>query len=1066
MDKFKAWAQNMSDIIAAKNLQYLSGDFEWKKCLQTVFDISTVQTEPSYPAINRPFTNGVGFNQMKTGIGFYYIPYRNPTDKEVYYQEYSIPRQNSFKEYLNNMKGSGPTSFVELAEFLLRQTNNPAAPPPILLKRIGRMFDEKTGNWLADNRHVDILPNISWGTSVVTDVPQGYLCVGDTYHLNGNQSNNQLIMYAHHSICFTGARPWFRKQIKGTYNLPFWDLEYDRLSHEIRALYTNPYLNLMGRPYPVMILRAFFEYSPEKKLFFTDTVMGNFHLTTAIKGFSGIMDIYNNVRVDDWIYFGSESGHEFERLRVEVAKRFGQYRNDKYPGIENDSNRKYLQLDYNEALNNILGAVANPFNDINQTMFMGLSKDGVLQHRYMRPFVKQLCHPAKFRPNEIKYTLPEEFPHLCACVGRDGSIDEINNNNKSYRPSDSLPLRQHCVDKHCNIDKTGVYRWYDNTCEPEIFCTESVGTRAVVDLSLRNIIFDENNPKCQLGSAPTTTTTTTTTTNTTRPANTTPPPSTTTTTPTITSALPSSFFTMDMTNPVNYNNMKMTEDSLYVPFIPSTAYGIPIDQLLFIPAIPKDNARTAMFESMADLPSLEGTGPTTWGEIGSTLVRLHASKTPLFLTRKLSSTPDEPNLPNYSYANGTSWVPKNYIPVGDCANLQTERNRNSLVLYAHKDICNTTYAMKYSDFVRYADSENGNQTINAMYIMMGYRYWAGWNKSVMVLRSALQFSDDGALYFDYVWEGKGSVIARATSQRGDAKQFYYANTTGITEWGNHTNSFIPLAFPLHALQHLASLATRPTQDIKDGIFQGFIKGDTNTPNYDILTLVMRGDSARGASGLCHPKAFRADEYPILPYILGFPDVCACIGTNGAEDNLNKALENYKSDRTTRIKLKCTNQTCQDFDKDVYRFPDDCPDVQLCIQDVSVKTKVGDLLAENSKVSISDVKQTCNFGGSSSSSTPSSTPASTPSEKARENSSNSSEGGGSSPGRTAAQPATNLASTLTPTTNDTASDMNVGALVGGIVGGLMLLLFLGLIIAIFINWFKNRRPQAPPVSQNK
>ena len=1036
------WATNSIDnrgnlAIGVRARNYEWSD-EWKKILKIFFRIP--RQDNLYPPVDivRPYTNGVRRDAMRTELGKYYIPYINPDDKEIYFKELPIQPVLPILDSIDNTKGSGPTSFTELADFFETRVNDPAAPPPFLIHRISKFRDDNIGYWQGDDYKTG--GDLTWATGIVTDIPSGYLCLGDTYDAMGStafyrtlyfdrripevfQNNNQLILYAHHSICYTGGRAWFRQQISGHYTLPFWDVEYNSLSDEIRALYVNTFMYHRGKPFPVMVLRAFFEYTSEKQFWFNDNWIGNLYLTVAIKGYSEVLDIHNNVRFEGW---GNNP--------------------------ENDFNRKYLQLDYKDAYNNILSVVTDPLYNINRTIFMGFSRNGVLQHRFMRPFVKKICHPAKFNNNETKNAIPEKFPHLCACVGRDGSNDEINKNNKSYRPMTSPPLKQHCVDKHCNSEKTGVYRWYDRTCEPEVFCTESLGVRAIVDMSLRNIIFDESSPKCQLSSAPTTTTTTTT-----RPADTTTTPSTTTTTPTNTSALPESFFTMDMTNPVNYDNMKMTDESLYVPFIPSIAYGIAIDQLLYIPVIPKDNTRTAMFESMADLPSLKGNGPTTWGDIGPTLLRLHASKTPLFLTRKLSGTADQPNLPNYSYTNGTSWVPKDYIPVGDCADLQAERRRNSLVLYAHKDICNTDLDMKNSDFVRYPDSENGNQTINAMYIMMGYRYWTGWSKSVIVLRAALKFSIDGALYFDYVWGGKGSVIARATSQRGDAKQFYYANTTGITEWGNHTNSYIPLAFPLHALQHLALLATRPTQDIDDGKFQGFLKADTATPNYDILTLVMRGDAARGDSGLCHPKAFQADEHPILPYILGFPDVCACIGTNGAEDNLNKALENYKSDRTTRIKLKCTNQVCQDFDKDVYRFPDDCPDVQLCIQDVSVKTKVGDLLAENSKVSISDVKQTCNFGGSSSTSTsppPPPTPSSTNSDVATLPAV-ATPAVATLPAVATPAVATPAVATLPTDTNPTGA--NIDAIIGGVFGGIIMIALIVALIYLFV--IRRRRAAA-------
>ena len=1029
-----------SDVNAAPLTNDLSGPEEWKKVLGIAFRIDQQQVEPEYPAdIIRPYKDGVRRDAMITSRGVYYVPYKNPEDKEIYFKEYPIPPRNSALESIDNVKGSGPTTFSELAEFFIARENDPKAPPPFLVKKVRDFFGDGIGYWQGDDGGTK--GDTDWGTAIVMDVPTGYLILGDTYHFM-DSGRNQLLLYAHHSICYTGGRAWFRDQLTGWYNLPFWDIEYHRLSHEIRALYVNPFTYHRGKPYPVMVLRAFFEYSAQKNLWFTDNHFGNFYLTVAIKGFSEVIDVHNNVRLERW---------------------------NTFPYIENDINRKYLQLDYKDAFRNVLTVVANPMLYIDQTVFMGFSRNGVLQHRFMRPFVKKICHPAKFMENEIKNTIPEGFPHLCACVGRDGSADEINNNNKSYRPMNSPPLKQHCVDKHCNTEKTGVYRWYDRTCEPEVFCTESLGIRAIVDLSLRNIVFDENNSKCKLGTAtPTPTgtstttptgtstttptgTSTTSTTTTKSPGSTTPTTTTTTTAPSLTSnvfKLPESFFTIDMNNPVNYYDMSTSDESLYVPFIPSTASGIPIDQLLFLPAIPKDNARTAMFESMADLPSLKGNGPTLWGDIGPTLLRLFASNTPLFLARRLSSTPDEPNLPNYSYSNGTSWVPKNYIPVGDCADLQAERRRNSLVLYAHKDICNTDLDMENSDFVRYPDFEKASRTINDMYTMMGYRYWNVWGKAVIVLRAALQFSENGALYFNYDWRDKGSVIARGTSQRGSAQYPYYANTTAIKEWAG-TSSFVPLAFPLHALQHLASLAVSPTQDINDGKFQNFVKGDTATPNYDILTLVMRGDAARGASGLCHPKAFKDDEYQIMPYILGFPDVCACIGTNGAEDNLNKVLENYKGDRTTRIKLKCTNQICQDAGKDVYRFPDECPDVQLCIQDVSVRTKVGDLLAENSKVSISDVKQTCNFGGASSDKP---TGANTPppaDSAAPTTTSPHSPVSLNPPPKKDTPPATPTPEPVSTKDEPVPEEINVGAIAGGTVGALLFVALIAFLIYLFV-----------------
>ena len=366
-----------------------------------------VQSEASSPVINRPFTDGVAFDKMKTGSGVYYIPYRNPADKEVYFKEYSIAKHNPSKENLNSLKGSGPTTFLELAVFLFRTTKNPAAPPPILFKKIGRMFDDQTGYWVADDSGTNYTPHPkdpdprkdawngpygSWGTSVVTDVPQGYICVGDTYHFGGNQSNNQLIMYAHHSICFTGTDPWLRKEIKGNHTLSFWDIKYDQLSDEIRALYTNPYINLIVRPFPVMILRTFFQYSSENQLFFEDNQLGHFYITTAIKGLSGILDVHNNVRLDNWLYNGPgpHTGSVKDQLRMAVVITMGDSEIDRFPGIENDTNRKYLQLDYNEALDNISGAIADPHKDIDHTTFLGLSKDGNLQIKFIGLFVNSL----------------------------------------------------------------------------------------------------------------------------------------------------------------------------------------------------------------------------------------------------------------------------------------------------------------------------------------------------------------------------------------------------------------------------------------------------------------------------------------------------------------------------------------------------------------------------------------------------------------------------------------------------------------------------------------------------
>jgi hypothetical protein len=556
--------------------------------------------------------------------------------------------------------------------------------------------------------------------------------------------------------------------------------------------------------------------------------------------------------------------------------------------------------------------------------------------------------------------------------------------------------------------------------------------------------------------------------------------------------------------------MGTTNNDFYMPYTPITNKFQPYEQCIMVPVKTKVETDPRL-ENPTNVPTLKGNGPESWAGLMSTLLRLNASNTPLFLIRKLpnyTSVADQYDDGIIEFLWSTSdnrenWTacmprssPKNYIPVGDIITMKNSAALGgSLILYAHKDICYTglpelkwntvTNSSNLTVTLKYPNMRTATPDIKKMYVSLGWRFHNGYTSSIMVPKICLFYMPALQSNYSYMPTPFGIFRVRCFIQANSSDNKFFVNTPFIYNVQNSDNGSLRLhSTAMQALQHMAFIINNSNSELSDALYQGLMTADNVTMSTETVNKILIASpndmdpSLDDIPGLCHPQAFGADEEKIVPRISGYMDLCACVGTDDTEGKLNQTLNAYKKTKTDVLRLRCVSKACNDPSSTAYKITAEdepaCSNVDLCIQDPSVKTSITTLISTMlpASVTVLSDQKTCNFPPPPAA--PPAPPSRAPTTLTGITPTGSTPTGitptgssptGSTPTGSTLTGTTPTDSTLTDSTVTTPTDtvetpeaLNIGAIVGGAVGGLLVLI----VIAFCIYWFVIR-PRNKPVT---
>ena len=918
--------------------------------LHGTFDTGAFNTFYEQPAVIHPNVAqdvSVTESNFAKTAGTYYAPLVPSAASTVFYKKYLIGAQN--KDYLEYTQGTGPTTFNALGPFLARFASSKI--PPFLIRKLDNAYSD--GSVLLKQSFM-VGTETRHTVGVVQDVPNDYISIGDILnpqsndHTTGTWFNGRNVLYAHKSICYTSA-PMLVDLAYGD-EFKFYTPDFSQIDPEIQHLYIPcGYLGSDARMSTVMVLRAFFKP------------------TTTL---SPLAVNYNNnqpantfLRVSAWI----------NSSRVFFINSFFCKTTSSVQAVELPDVGFEIIVETNKALENLVDVAVKPYKNVVTTQLQGFwnTADFNVIHDYMRPFVKTLCHPIKRNAAypDPKYSFPN-YPNLCACVGQDGSAAAIQNTFADVRPVNAPILRQHCVNKACNEATTGVYRWYDSKCGPNVVCTDNVQLQLQSQDALTNIVFNSSDVSCDTASTALLETATS--------------DITTTVNNTTSAFLPPAFRTAAPAL-LNYDQLDTAANVFYVPVTPTTPDNMPTDPILF-----------ELFTTSTLVPedTTPGNGPTTWSGLGPTLFKLHQSKTPPFIVKKLGNLPFTDLIvtgtnrtdQNVRFQTGRmSRVPVDYLPVGDLIAMtrsdDATSNRSYLMLFAHKDICFTDMTIETIQIqcagLSCINTTRGDKTylsedIKGMYTNIGMFYRTTMLYPVLVLKTFAYYKPFGGISY-FTENTVGNCVLQAfLSNRNEGYNFAlnqtypFHNTSYFAKYYDAKATGLQI-FPsaMQALQHLARMVTNIADNPDNLKWQSLANPVTGELISMTLQRIVAGnDNNNNESGLCHPKDFTlAESIAGRSYIKGFVDFCACVGTDGAENALNAIVQPYidtnGNEIPPRVKLRCTSNICNDYSNSkVYRYDTLCPPLQLCVQNVNVRDKFGNLITQS--VNFNNISQTCNY----------------------------------------------------------------------------------------------------------
>ena len=878
--------------------------------------------------------------------------------------------------------GTGPTNYQELSSFLYN-FDETKTPPFLIYNHNNGKDDIKWCPFPSQQFHKGIRSQYMFANDFIyllgtpTFIPKDYISIGDIfipqhywqekrsaiipgtrdmpmgepYKVLYNYSNIRTL-YAHKSICYTKA-PLILDAVMNSNKLYVPD--YRGMDTETASMYIHCGYFLDDTRGSVMVLKSFFKRYPSGIQRFVRRAeyknIGGIEFTT-----DGRNRMTPNATVNEPDYV---TGYAFRITNInnafempitnrninnEVAANSGfQWQIVRDADDESPSNWSIANPDFANdrydlinkgslALKQMLTIITEYGTNLNTLYWMGLSdKYGNLNHQYIRPFVTTLCHPLPRNPSypDPVYVLAD-FPRLCNCIGKDGSAYLFNDKYMDYKPPNAPFIRQRCANKDCLESTRGVYRLYDATCKSSLLCTDSSTIERAVSTVNSGIVFNSNDLLCKQEAVDVT-------------------------------AIPKSLdvniqdlfaITNARYNDVMFDNVSTELNKYYIPIKPTTPTNDYVKPLQF---------KLYDVQNVAT-DTVAGEGPTTWAEIGPTLFNLHKNNIPPFLIQKSIGAVGYFTFLGWRVYNITS-TPENYLPVGDLIT-----GFVNPVLFAHKSICytnNVTVLRKnYTNSVPFGEANLSNFSgdVPNMYTPLGYYYRDNVPYPVSVLKVFLTFTKDRG----YTNELFAGCYRRVFIEEAEAagRTFWFNNTSFFNgyEVNNAAHGYELIPSAMQALQHVARLATSVASNIDDAIWQGFADKRTELPIHNVFKLILAGNgSVFGQSGICHPRNFLPEEIAsAFPYIDGFTKICACFGTDGAEDAMNALLLPYMSSGTQRrLELRCTSQACNDVaNTKVYRWEKTCPDVQLCIQDVVVRNRVKDVVGDSIK--FSNISQTCNF----------------------------------------------------------------------------------------------------------
>jgi hypothetical protein len=958
--------------------------------------------------------NNIKFKKIKVELqqtGFSYCEDNQDRDPELAAFIQTLTDMD-MREELYKTHGTGPTSFSELAEFLYNFDK--ANTPPFLVKQYDLLNPQGPGPVYCNVHNSDYSVYRSrHGMGPLQRVPKDYISVGDFYHdvhMNISRRLPNMALFAHKSICFTKAA-WTSQLYDGD---RIYIADTSSIDPEIAAMYVacghcvDP-----SRP-SVMVLNAFFAPMEGKRLrVHTDFV------PTVVCTWCVYRGGYNQDYAMSQLDYPAYSYRCF--FSAGPSNNLFYFANTFVDPFDDNLDMFGMRIleTGKKAFKNYLRMFSSINTNFKNLQFYKLTKYVGVQHQFIRPFVKSVCHPL---PRNSKYPDQEydlsDYISICSCVGKDGSESKMNEDNIPYRPWDATPMRQHCVNKECREGLIGVYRFYDPACKPTVFCTESVGTQAVVRSTLTNIIFNESDPSCSIDEEQV------------EPID---------SSLSTTSAVNQSLLQLPDSTTIDYTELLNRYDSDYsvygnlnlhtvgpVPFnrdvqvlktyrpvaVLNPTDGSFLDAMRFYetPEYPYISGRfLGKYRNISQL----GEGPIYWGELGPLMFRLQKNNIPPFLiVRDTNTTFQRMDTGVIEYENelendyGTGgyydWsffyvqgYVEDYCKIGDYNDLEKDYrvfcNKGAdswyhypyVTLFAHKSICYTrNVKLKRiggpfkSVNIYKADTVGLPGNVSDMYTPVGCYYRSDVEQPVLVLKAFFKYIKDKASPVLVNDNWLGDCYFRVYLNDPIEKRYVINSTYFPIYEGGKRELYEVITTPEQALQQIARLASSVTSDLDNAKWQG-IATIMGLPNDPLIKLILGGDTTSiDRSGICHPKRFTEEEALSGGYqfIDGFSDLCACFGTNGAEDALNALLSQYlTADSSFRLRMRCIDQTCNDTGKpNVYRWQENCPNVQLCISDVSVRDKVHSATT-NTNIQFSDIDQTCNFESIDSSPSPNTSP---------------------------------------------------------------------------------------------